>query len=78
MVKNRQLLVADFLMVLKFSPAFWGRRRQAMRSMCVGVDETGGINTYAKHVCWRRRDRGSNIVRPRRIIKQLFFSRAFE
>ena len=30
-----------------------------MRSMCVGVAETGGINTYAKHVCWRRRDRGN-------------------
>ena len=28
------------------------------RSVCVGVAETGGINTYAKHVCWRRRDSG--------------------
>ncbi len=28
------------------------------RSALVGVAETGGINTYAKHVCWRRRDRG--------------------
>ena len=26
--------------------------------MCVGVAETGGINTYAEHVCWRRRDWG--------------------
>ena len=29
------------------------------RSVCVGVAETGGINTYAKRVCWRRRDRGN-------------------
>ena len=29
-----------------------------MRSVCVGVAETGGINAYAKRVCWRRRDRG--------------------
>ena len=30
-----------------------------MRSMCVGVAETGGIDTYAEHVCRRRRDRVS-------------------
>ena len=29
-----------------------------MRSMCVGVAETGGIDTYAERVCRRRRDRG--------------------
>ena len=33
-----------------------------MRSMCVGVAETGGINTYAKHVCWRRRDMDNAIA----------------
>ena len=32
------------------------------RSMCVGVAETGGINTYAKHVCWRRRDMDNAIA----------------
>ena len=28
----------------------------------VGVAETGGINTYAKHVCWRRRDMDNAIA----------------
>ena len=28
------------------------------RSVCVGVAETGGIDTYAERVCRRRRDRG--------------------
>ena len=27
------------------------------RSVCVGVAETGGIDTYAERVCRRRRDR---------------------
>ena len=34
-----------------------------MRSMCVGVAETGGINTYAERVCWRRRDGGLTHMR---------------
>ena len=34
-----------------------------MRSVCVGVAETGGMDTYAKRVCWRRRDRGNGHIR---------------
>ena len=57
-----------------------------MRSMCVGVAETGGINTYAKHVCWRRRDGGINTYAehvcqflddPQRNIKKLFLQCSF-
>ncbi len=40
-----------------------------MRSMCVGVAETGGINTYAKHVCWRRRDAGMNHLKKYQLQK---------
>ena len=36
-----------------------------MRSMCVNSHDdpilSRGINTYAKHVCWRRRDRGRTL-----------------
>ena len=41
-----------------------------MRSMCVGVAETGGINTYAKHVCQFLDD-------PQRNIKKLFLQCSF-
>ena len=34
-----------------------------MRSVCVGVAETGGMDTYAKRVCWHRRDRGNGHIR---------------
>ncbi len=38
-----------------------------MRSVCVGVAETGGMDTYAKRVCWRRRDRGGMDTYAKRV-----------
>ena len=37
-----------------------------------------GINTYAEHVCRRRRDRGRRLDDPRRNMKKLFFYRTFQ
>ncbi len=43
-----------------------------MRSMCVGVTETGVGASTTRYLV------GANIVRPRRNIKKLFIYRAFE
>ena len=43
--------ILKFSPLSKFSPAFWGRRRSR------------GIDTYAKHVCRRRRDGGLTHMR---------------
>ena len=43
-----------------------------MRSMCVGVAETGGI-THMRSMCVGVAETGANIVRPRRYLKKLFF-----
>ena len=40
------------------------------RSVCVGVAETGGIDTYAERVCRRRRDRGEKAKAKRKSKKQ--------
>ncbi len=62
----RLILVINFLLASKVFVHLLGkvppsRELTHMRSICVNSHDdpilSRGINTYAKHVCWRRRDR---------------------
>ena len=53
MVKNRQLFVADFLMVLKFLSAFWGRRRRPRllrKSVNSPLEKVAAVGWLAKRL----------------------------
>ena len=55
-----------FLKAFSFAPDFAKEKANGDLIFLLSVDYTWilhgrGINTYAKHVCWRRRDRGRTL-----------------
>ena len=55
---------------------FFSCHRQSFRAPFGEGAAIKGIDTYAKHVCWRRRDRGRRLRRPAKKHEETFpFSR---